>query len=119
VFKLRSNVVPFKVKRSVAARAFAGVLATSLLIFELLATSGRFHQALHCDGNQTSSTCIVCLFAKGHLDAPPSVPVASPPVEAFFQSAPCIDSILLVDVRYVLSPPRAPPIPTPFLTVQA
>lgn len=119
MFKLRSNVVPFKVKRSVATRAFAGVLAGALFIFELLATSGRFHQALHCDGNQTSSTCIVCLFAKGHLDAPPSVPVASPPVKTSFYTAPRVDSLLLVDVRYVLSPPRAPPAAIPFLTVQA
>jgi hypothetical protein len=111
--------VAFKVNRSVAARALAGVLAAMLLLFELVGSSGRFHQALHCNGNQASNTCIICLFAKGHLDAPPSVPIASPPVQTVFDSAPRIEYIILVDARYVLSPPRAPPAATPSLTFQA
>lgn len=113
------NVAPFKVNRSVATRAFAGVLAVGLLIFELLATSGRFHQALHCSGTQASNTCVICLFAKGHLDAPPAPPIASPPVQISFESAPRIESIILVDSRYALSPPRGPPVSNPSLTFQA
>ena len=116
---LACNMSPLRLNRSVVARALAGVLAVSLLVFELLATSGRFHQALHSDGNSSSSTCIICLFAKGHLDTSPATPVPSPAIEPAFNFTPRVESITLVDFRYLASPPRAPPAPAPLLTVLA
>ena len=113
---LGSSVSPKRVNRLVAARALAGLLAATLFVFELLATSGRFHQALHCDGKPASSTCLICLFAKGHLDVPPALPVPAPAIEISWDSSPPIESITMVDSRYLVSPPRAPPILIAFLT---
>jgi hypothetical protein len=110
-------VLPDSVKRLVAARALAGLMAGALFVFTFLATSGQFHRAFHCDGKRASSTCILCLFAKGQLDVSQAVPVFTPFIQASFDSAPWIKSISLVDSRYFLSPPRAPPALISLLTV--
>src|SRR5581483_1226387 len=85
---LALSVSPNRVNRLVAARALAALMAGALLVFTWLATSGRFHQAFHCGGTPTSSTCILCLFVKGHLDAAPSVPFTAPALQPAADPAP-------------------------------
>jgi hypothetical protein len=116
---LASRVLPDRVKRLVATRALAGLMAGALFVFTLLATSGQFHLAFHCDGKPASSSCIICLFAKGQLDVAPAVPIFTPFIQVSFDSVPRIESITLVDSRYSVSPPRAPPAPISLLTVLA
>ncbi len=100
----------FKVKRLVAAaRILAGLLAGAVLVFELLAANGGFHQALHQEGKAGPGGCVLCLFANGQVDSPESLPVATGIVASSFQAAPLVESILPVDFTYLLSPSRAPP----------
>jgi hypothetical protein len=100
----------FKINRFVAAsRGLAGVLAGALLLCELLATNGQFHQALHHGGKAVSNSCILCLFANGHVDLPPLMPVVTAHVLSSFDSALRMETIVLVDFSYLSSPSRAPP----------
>jgi len=92
-----------------AARALACAMAGALLLFELLAANGAFHQAFHHSDRSASNNCVLCLFAKGQVDSPESTPILSTPVQvAVFQSLP-VESIVLVDFSYLSFPSRAPP----------
>lgn len=104
-----SRVALAKVNWFAAFRGLAGALAGALLLFELLSTNGQFHQALHPAGKSGSNSCVVCLFAKGQVDAPPLAPVPSGVVWSRFESAPTTESTALVDSTYLVSPSRAPP----------
>lgn len=107
---LRNSVSRFKINRCFAAyRVLSGLLAVALLLCELLAANGQFHQAMH-GGKASSNSCLLCLFAKGHVDSPRSVPFVTAPVQSTFESLPPMESIAVVDFTYLSSPSRAPPV---------
>ena len=93
----------------VAARGLASVLAGALLLCEVLTADGSFHQALHSGGKAASNNCILCLFAKGQVDLPETAPRITAFVWSTFDSPMRMESIALVDFRYLISPSRAPP----------
>jgi hypothetical protein len=98
------------VKRFVAAiHVLAGVLAVALLLFELLAAHGAFHEALHQGGKTASNCCVLCLFAKGQVDSPQSGPIVTAFVRFSVDQAPLLKSIVRTDVAYLAFPSRAPP----------
>ncbi len=92
-----------------AARALGALLTLLLLVLELLAADGRFHQALHQNGKADANSCVLCLFAKGVVDLPPCAVAVSPAVPPPFEVAPRINSAVVLDFRYLVSPSRAPP----------
>jgi hypothetical protein len=92
-----------------AARVLAGALAGALLLFELVAANGELHQALHHGGKAASDSCVLCLFAKGHVDSPEAAPVVTVSIRSSFDAAPRMESIAMVDFTYLASPSRAPP----------
>jgi hypothetical protein len=108
-----------KVNRFVAARILGVVLAGALLVFELLASSSGFHQALHHSGKAASSSCVLCVFAKGQLDLPQSVPVVTASIQSSLALAPRMDSIAFRDFPYLTCPSRAPPALPSLLSVEA
>jgi hypothetical protein len=110
----------FKVNWFVAAaRVMAGALAAALLLFELLAANGAFHEALHQSGKAASDCCVLCLLAQGHVDSPDSVPVVTASVQPSFDLPPRMESIALLDFTFLASPSRAPPALASLLTVVA
>jgi len=110
----------FKSNRFVAAfRGLAGVLAGALFLFELVASNGQFHQALHHNGQSASNGCVLCLFANGHVDLPPLMPVFTAPALSSFDSALRVETTVLVDFSYLGSPSRAPPALASFPSVVA
>ena len=116
---LAASLSRFTVNRFIAARALACVLAGALLVFELLAADSGFHQALHHSGKAASNSCALCVFAKGHVDVPQSVPVVTASVRSAFDPAPLLESIGLVDFTYLARPSRAPPALASLLSVVA
>jgi hypothetical protein len=106
----------FKVIRSIAA---ARALAGALLIFELLAANSEFHQALHHGTKAASTTCVVCLFAKGHADSPGLIPLFTHPVTILLGPALRMESIVVKDFTYLSFPSRAPPRFSPLPSVVA
>jgi hypothetical protein len=93
------------------------VLAGALLLFELVAANSELHQKLHHNGKATSNTCVVCLFAKGHVDSAESAPAFTAPVRIPLGLAPTMESIFLADFTYLSSPSRAPPAFSSLLSV--
>ena len=91
-----------------AARLLAGVLAGVLLVFELLAADGEFHQTFH-HGNAATNSCVLCLFAKGQVDSPQPAPALTACVWSVFHSTPRIEFIAPSDFSYLISASRAPP----------
>jgi len=89
------------------------------LLFGLLATNGRFHQALHPSGKEASNSCALCLFANGQVDLPQAVPIVTAYVGPSFELTPRIESIAMVGLMYLASLSRAPPVLTSFLSVVA
>lgn len=87
----------------------ARLLAGALLIFELLAANSGLHQALHDGGKVASNTCVICLFAKGHVDSPGSLPVFTQPVTILLGPALPMESLVIKDFTYLSFPSRAPP----------
>jgi len=118
---LQPSLSDSKVNRFVAAatRGLAGVLAVALLLLGLLAVNGEFHEALHQTGKAASDNCVLCLFAKGQVDLPQSVPVVSAPVQPSSDLPTLRESIALVDFTYLASPSRAPPAFASLLSVVA
>ena len=92
-----------------AARGLAGVLAGALLLIEILGGSGRFHQALHSNGKAPSSSCLLCLFAKGQVDLAQPAMVGTASVKTPFHIRLLRESIALMDFTYLAAPSRAPP----------
>jgi len=114
---LPESVSRLKVKQSFGVlRALGGLLAIALLVCELLAGNSPFHQALH-SGKAASNSCLLCLFAKGQIDSPRSVPLVTAPVRSSFDSSPRMETVAVVDFRYLASPSRAPPASTSDLPV--
>lgn len=116
---LALNLTHFNVNRFVCARVLASALAAALLLLELLAGNNEFHNALHHNGNAASNNCVLCLFAKGHVDSPEPTPVLTPLVQPSFEPTPRQESIAFVDFTYLASPSRAPPASSSFLSVVA
>ena len=85
------------------------MLAVTALCFALLAANSEFHQALHHGGTGRSNSCVLCLFAYGHVDSPQSPLALADFVPSFTDSAPPAKSIVTVEFTYLLSPSRAPP----------
>jgi len=100
-------------------RAAAHILAGALLILELLAANGGFHQALHHSGQVPSDSCALCLIAKGQVDSPEPAPISTEPVQFSFNPTPQIESIVLVGFSYFTPPGRAPPAPASSLSAVA
>lgn len=99
----------FKVIKSFGLfRALSALLAAGLLLCELLAADGPFHQALHT-GKAASNSCLLCLFAKGQVDSPVQNAIITAPVPTAFDSSPRLETVVLADFRYLVSPSRAPP----------
>ena len=114
------SVSRLKVNRFVAAaRTVAGVLVGALLLFELLAANSGFHQALHHGAQAASSSCVLCLFAKGQVDLPESAPVVTASVPSSSDPRPWVESIALFEFMYLASLSRAPPSPASRLWVVA
>ena|SRR5208282_2558348 len=95
---------------AVATCGVAGVLAGALLLLGLLAVNNGFHQALHHSGKAAPDNCVLCLFAKGQVDLPQSVPVVPASFQSSFDLPPRMESIASVDFTYLASPSRAPPV---------
>ena len=114
------RVSRFKVNGfATAARGLAGLLAGALLFIEILGANGGFHQSLHPNGTAASSSCLLCLFAKGQVDLPQSAPVATTYTQSLFETAPLRDSIALLEFTYLAAPCRAPPALALLLTAVA
>jgi hypothetical protein len=92
-----------------AVRVLACISALAVLLFGLLAAHSGFHQAMHHGGTADSSSCVLCLFANGHVDLPQSAPVISVSVRHLLDSAPVTESIVLAEFTYLASPSRALP----------
>ena len=90
-------------------RATVHILAGVLLILELLAANGGFHQALHHTGNAPPDSCALCLIAKGQVGSPEPALISTQPIQFSFHSTPQIESIVLMDFSYLTPPGRAPP----------
>ena len=101
------------------ARVLACVLAGALLLFEVLAANGQFHQSLHHEGKAASNTCILCLFAKGQVDSSDVAPIFSAPFRVTLKRAPLTESAPFVDFKYRSSASRAPPASSALLSVVA
>jgi hypothetical protein len=108
---LAASVSRLKVKRFVVAatRGLAGVLAGALVLLELLAADGGFHQALLHGGKSAPANCVLCLLAKGQVDLPQSAPAVASPLRPSFAPAPKTEFIAAADFLYLASPSRAPP----------
>ena len=121
MLSLKQSVTPFRVKRfAAAARGLACFLAGAVLVFELLAANGAFHNAFHHDGKAASNPCVLCLLANGLVDSPESAPIVTAFVPSPFHAAPQITSIVKTDVSYLTSSSRAPPLtPSLLLSVLA
>jgi hypothetical protein len=100
-------------------RLLAGLLAATVLLFELLAADDATHRALYHGGNTGSNQCVLCLFAKGQIDSSESAPILAAVVVPAFFSTQCAKSIVLVDVTYLAPPGRAPPSFSSLLSVSA
>lgn len=102
-----------------ASRGLAGLLAGALLVFELLAGDGQLHQAFHDGAKGASNTCLLCLFATGHVDLSDTMPVVATyvrqPVKRLLQT----ETTPLLNFRYLCSPSRAPPVLSSFRPVVA
>lgn len=110
------SVTGFKAKWFVgSARVLAGVLAATMLVLELLAADGSFHQSLHQNGEAAAHSCVLCLFAQGQVDASEPLPVITPIIRPWCEPAPRVDSTVLVDFTYLSAPSRAPPALPSFL----
>jgi hypothetical protein len=96
-----------------ALRGLGILLASLLLVCELLTSDGSFHQSLHASGTGTSNNCLLCLFLKGHIDLPETAPPVLTPVEVCFGTPRQLDRPALPDTAYLLSPSRAPPASIP------
>jgi hypothetical protein len=104
------GVSPFDANRLVAAaRILAGVMAGAVLLLEVLAADGGFHQALHSGGKAVPGGCVLCLLAAGQAEAPGFAPAVASPV--WSSLAVCVRApVVGVDVTYLASPSRAPPV---------
>jgi Protein of unknown function (DUF2946) len=105
------GLLHFKAKWFVAAaaRGLAGAFAVGLLLLELVAANGEFHQALHQSGQAAPDRCVLCLFVKGHVGLAQAAPVVTVSVQTAFEPPPRLESIPVVDFTYLASPSRAPP----------
>jgi len=92
-----------------AARLLAGVLVGLMLVFELLAADGKFHQTFHHGGNAATNSCVLCLFAKGQVDSPPLAPSAPACVWSVFHRSLRMEFSAPSDSLYLISASRAPP----------
>lgn len=117
---LSTSVPRFKAIRSaVTTRVLACVVAGALLLFELLAANGAFHQALHHSGRTAATTCVLCLFAKGQLDSSEPGPISTEPFLIPLCPEPTVETIVVTDFTYLSSPSRAPPVFSSLLSVVA
>jgi hypothetical protein len=66
---------------------------------------------MHHGGTADSNSCVLCLFANGHVDLPQTVPAVTAPVRWVLEAAPPARAIVTVDFTYLVSPSRAPPAP--------
>lgn len=96
----------------------AAGLAAALLILGLLAANTGFHQALH-HGGKATDTCVLCLFANGHVDLPDTGPMVTTSIRSSFTWAPQLESVALADFTYLSSRSRAPPALASILSVVA
>ncbi len=108
---LTAGVSRFKANRlTTVARVLAGAMAVAVLLLELLAANGGFHEALHSGGKAVPGSCVLCLFAAGQAESPGMAPAAASPAASVL-AAPVRESIAAVDITYLASPSRAPPVP--------
>ena len=92
-----------------AKPALAGLLALLLLISGTLSVSHTLHQSLHPDGAGDSHFCLVCLFAKGQVNAADVGLVSAAWAFSFFSAIRLASTSPLPGFDYRLSPSRAPP----------
>jgi Protein of unknown function (DUF2946) len=90
-----------------------------VLLFGLLAASNAFHRAMHHGRTADSSSCVLCLFANGHVYLPQTAPAVSESVRVLLAVAPLTEPVVTVDFTYLISPSRAPPAPAPLLPAAA
>jgi hypothetical protein len=105
------SVPRFKIKRVLSAskRVGAGALALALLLFSLLAANSQFHSALHRSGDALPGTCLLCLFAHGHVSFAQPEPVLTTVVQPAFDFTRWAQSIAIEGPKYLASLSRAPP----------
>jgi hypothetical protein len=93
----------------VAKSAVAGFLAAAVLLFGTASASHWFHHFFHSD-NAANHPCVICHFAKGHVDAADIAPAVTIFVFAFLGLALLAKFPALSAIDLRLSPGRAPPV---------
>ncbi len=100
----------FKMRSFTATcRFLAGVIAAIIFFAGLLAANGAFHEQLHHSDKGASNSCVLCLFAKGQVDLPESLPAETGFVQSAFAAAPVTVSQAPVGFTYLASLSRGPP----------
>jgi len=92
-----------------ATPALAGLLAAILLMSGALSVSHALHESLHHDGAANSHFCLVCLFAKGQVNAAEVALASDPILFCCLYGIGAAKPSPLPDSDYRLSPSRAPP----------
>lgn len=97
--------------------ALAGLLAGFLVFAAVLSAAPALHAQFHDNSPSPSHPCMLCLFAKGHVDSPQTAPIVTAPTRPWFDARIQLISIPAVDFTYLAAPPRAPPALTSLLSV--
>jgi hypothetical protein len=81
----------------------------ALLLLDLLAANIKVHQALHNRGSANSSTCVLCLFAKGNIELPEGLLKVFSSIPCWSSWVPHSQAVALACPAYLVSSCRAPP----------
>ena len=98
-----------RVLQRVAKPALAGLLATLLFGFGLLAASGPLHQSLHHENAAGANFCAVCLFAQGQVGLADVAPVLSGSIFFLLSGLLAASVGVLSSIDSLLPLGRAPP----------
>lgn len=112
---MRFKIRPFAVTR----RVLAGVIAGMLFLVGLLAANGAFHEQLHHSDKGASNSCVLCLFAKGQVDLPESLPAETGFIQSAFAAALVTESRAPAEFTYLASLSRGPPASAPLRSALA
>jgi hypothetical protein len=93
----------------VANPALAGLLATLLFAFGLVAANGSLHRLLHHERAAGANFCAVCLLAHGQVELAEVAPVLSASVFFLLCSLLAASAGVPWSIDSLLPPGRAPP----------
>lgn len=89
--------------------ALASLLAGLLVLAAVLSAAPALHAQFHDNSSAPYHPCMLCLFAKGHMDSSQAAPIVTAPARPSFDARIPLISVPLVDFAYLAAPPRAPP----------